>query len=75
MRRVGRKWGESVQGHSVRAPTGPRWQGGRRQPGLARARRHFESGLGPLHPAAPMYASEGSEGEGEGQAREREAGS
>ena len=52
----------------VRAPTGPCWQGGRRQHGLARARLHFESGLGPLHPSAPIYAAEGTEGEGEGQA-------
>ena len=51
----------------VRAPTGPCWQGGRRQHGLARARLHFESGLWPLHPSAPMYAAEGSEGEGEGK--------
>ena len=61
MVREGLKW-------SVRAPTGPCWHGGRRQHGLARARLHFESGLWPLHPSAPMYAAEGTEGEGEGQA-------
>ena len=61
IRRVGLEW-------RVRAPTGPCWQGRRRQHGLARARLHFESGLGPLHPSAPIYAAEGTEGEGEGQA-------
>jgi hypothetical protein len=72
--RVGRRWGgggamvrEGLK-WSVRAPTGPCWHGGRRQHGLARARLHFESGLWPLHPSAPMYAAEGTEGEGEGQA-------
>ena len=37
----------------VRAPTGPCWHGGRRQHGLARARLHFESGLGLCTPRRP----------------------
>lgn len=59
--------GRGSSGVCVRL-TGPCWHGGRRQHGLARARLHFESGLWPLHPSAPMYAAEGTEGEGEGQA-------
>ena len=45
----GRAWGS----YGVRAPTGPCWHGGRRQHGLARARLHFESGLGLCTPRRP----------------------
>lgn len=48
----GRAWG-GWGSSGVRAPTGPCWHGGRRQHGLARARLHFESGLGLCTPRRP----------------------